>query len=459
MPGMKNKIIFICSITENSLKVLRCLRAGYKAEVMAFHSEEFPVGSVDEQISNRLSLALSKLGFKNHPIIAALPCNSVTCRYLKVPSVSSEEIERILFLQAPRYLPYSAGELVSSYQVVSTDKEGYSCLNLVIAHKDLITRYRNIFGAHKPVSLEIILSSYGLRNIYAHIRPQDSGPIILLDVYPQYAELVIIADKRLIFSRCFKLDTNLLNWQNILIEEINKSRDAYSKDINKERPQRCAVFGNKEIAQECVRVLNAKTELAAEILVDDKINFSAGALIGLGLENIPAELNMLPEAQREKNRGIRQRKERLTLSFFIAGIILTWILGMVKTLDNQEKYLKQLKIELMKVAGEAKPLEEAEKRAKFIKERSQKKPTILEAIIELYQLIPDRVSLSRLDWQEDNELMLLGQAQELDAVFVFTKNLEKSAVFKAFNIKINHATKTKMPSGENVNFEISCKKR
>ena len=52
-----------------------------------------------------------------------------------------------------------------------------------------------------------------------------------------------------------------------------------------------------------------------------------------------------------------------------------------------------------------------------------------------------------------------GQAQELNSVLAFVAQLEGSAVFKKFNVKIRYATKKKIVSGEIVDFEIACLKR
>ena len=226
-PKSKNSV-FICSITEISIKVVKCLRQNNtKREFVSIEAETLPANTDDKAAAVKLNQIFKKLEYKNNLVIVSLPRNLATCRYLKVPSQNLEEIERIATLQAPHYLPYSAEELITAYQIVQTDKDGYSHINLVITHKDVVARILNIFKELKPLRLDIALSSYGLCNLYNHIRPQDNLATMIIDIDSSQIELAISVNRKLVFSRSFKLSFAQENWDNVLADEINKSRDAY----------------------------------------------------------------------------------------------------------------------------------------------------------------------------------------------------------------------------------------
>jgi hypothetical protein len=53
---------------------------------------------------------------------------------------------------------------------------------------------------------------------------------------------------------------------------------------------------------------------------------------------------------------------------------------------------------------------------------------------------------------------LRGQAEELNVVFEFASQLEKSPVLNNFNTKVKYATKKKTRTGDTVDFEIACTK-
>jgi Tfp pilus assembly protein PilN len=144
---------------------------------------------------------------------------------------------------------------------------------------------------------------------------------------------------------------------------------------------------------------------------------------------------------------------------FIAGIILVWILGIAKNLDNKGKYLQQLKTELSKISKEAKLLEEIEKKFTFMQERLQKRPSALDVLYELHKVMPDQISLVSLIYEEDEQVVLRGQTQELNSVSAFVSELERISVFKNFSIKPRYATQKKTQLGEIWDFEIACLRR
>ena len=468
----KKNQIFICQITENALKVIKCLVGnGSKGEFTALEIEAIAPDIEDKKITQKLDQVFKKLEYNHNPIVVSLPRSKTTCRCLKVPTQIPKEIEKIVSLQASRYLPYPAGELITGYQILSTDKEGYSVINLVIVHKDVVERYVRIFKELKVATITIALSSYGLANFYDYINPGSAETVIIVDIDSLQAEVAIVNQKKVFFSRYFKINRTEPNWQNLVINEINKTRDVYLKEAFKDAPTKIMVIDARRTYSELVTVMNKQVGLPVEVLSYDKINLSDDYLnkilisdnsfaniVGFGLKAVEESLSLLPQDMKEVTKIFLRRKEQLRLTSLIIGIILMLGLGIAKNLDNKARYLKQLKIELNKIAKEAKPLEEITRRLEFIQNRSEKKLFSSDVLYELHQSIPNQTSLINLSYEEDNELILRGQAPELNSVFIFVSQLEKSAVFKSFNIKVRYATKKRTQTGEVVDFEIVCLK-
>jgi Tfp pilus assembly protein PilN len=176
----------------------------------------------------------------------------------------------------------------------------------------------------------------------------------------------------------------------------------------------------------------------------------------LGLKETEESLNLLPPDIREKTKEIARHKEWLQVILFICGIILVLGLGVTKSLDNKALYLKQLKTELNKISKDARPLEEIEKRIKFVEGSLQKKPSSLEVLYELHRSIPSQISLTDFSYEEAGQIVLRGQTLELNSVFAFVSQLENSPALKEFNIKVRYATKKKTRTGEIIDFEIAC---
>lgn len=464
------KIIFILQITDNFLRLLKCgVDTGGRREFTGLINEDVAPDTGDKGLAEAVSRALGKLEYANQPLIVALPHNKATCRHIKVPTQIPQEIEKVAALQASRYLPYPAEELITGFEIIAKDKAGYAKLNLIIVHRDVIRRYLAIFQELKVHNFRIILSSYGLCNLYNYLKPQSAGNVILADVDLSYVELAVCADKRIAFSRYAKLETSRPSRENIFIEEIKKTTDAYVKETGGSAPDKIILFEPGSGTAELSDALKIKTGLAVETIPFTKgINFSQDvlnilpgadssflSLIGLGLKELPETLNLLPQEIKNTLKQAELRKAHLHFIFLILAIVLVWAFSITKNIDNKARYLERLKQELSKVEKDVRPLEKIENRMKLMQRGLIEKPSSLEALYEVQQILPGNISLTSFNY-ENKEIVLRGQAQELNSVFNLTALLEKSEVFRNFNVKVRYATKRKLESGEVVDFEIIC---
>lgn len=468
----KGNAIFICQITENLIKVIKCIsKRREKKEISGLEIEYLSPDSDDKKIKEKLRRILQVLGYANNPIILSLPRSQVTCRNLRIPSTSAQEIDRISTLQASHYLPYSSEELITSYQLIQVDKEGYSNIILVVAQKDVIIRYINILKDFKPAKVRIIPSSNGIAHLYSYVTPNDLGPVMIVDIDSELIELTIVKGEKLFFSRSFRL-TNNIDWENLFVNEIRKTKDAYLKEAFKEPIRKIIFVGPDKMTARCKQAIDKQGDMESEILtyssvsfaknIIDKLNNSENSfagLIGLGLKETTASLNLLPREIKEKENKSLQLKEYAQIGLLIAGIILIWMIAITKNIDNKEKYLQRIRLELAKVSKEAKPLEDIEKKLKLLENKGQNKSSSLDLLHDLYGVMPNDVSLTNLNYEEDSKVILRGQAAEFNSVLAFVSNLEKSERFKKFNIKMKYATQKKTQAGEAVSFEINCIKK
>lgn len=473
MKSIKRGTIFVISISEGALKVAKYLARNAKGEFQNLETEALPAGSDDKALCARIKAVLEKLSLNNNPLILSLPRNQATCRYLKVPAGSLQEIEKMVAFQAARYLPYPANELITGFEIIATDKADFAHLNLVIVHRNVIERYLNIFRALNIKNFGIYLSSYGLSNLYALLSAPLAAPVMVIDMDTQEVESVIIYNAKLVFSRYFKINRGQPGWENLFMDEVNKTRDAYSKEVAFPAPERILLLGETEKPEGLLGVLSRRLEVPVELLpaakklglaqnLADKILSSGNSfypLIGLGLKDIPASLVLATEEAKARSRRITRYKEQAGIILSIAALIALWSLILAKALDNKAAYLKRLNMELSRIATQAQPLEETAKRISLLENSSQKRISGLDVLFELHQILSPQVLLLNLSFEENSQIILHGQAPELNAVFALVSKLGESAVFKKFNAKVHYATSKKTQAGEIVDFEIVCTKK
>lgn len=475
MKAKNKKTTFICQISESCLKLVKCASGGkLKKEFIDLETESLPLALDDLQLTEKFNHALMRMGYRNNPIIISLGRSYVTCRYLKVPSEIPEEISQIAYLQAAKFLPYPQEELISGYEVISTDKQGYSFLNLIIAHKAQIERYLKIFKELNTLTPTIVISSFGLSYLYSYLKEQkpDAAPVMVVEFDALTAEAAVVFRNKLLFSRSFKLNRLMPDWEKIFTEELNKTQGLYLKENQEKPPDRILIFNSGKISEEAIAALKKQISLPIESLfylkklsIAEKIiqpislsDNSFASLFGSGLEEIPTSLNLLPHEIKNDYKKLSLQKEYLRLASLAIAAILIFTLAMIKNFDNKTGYLADLKIELGKISKQAEPLEAMEKHLRFTDSRLQEKPAILDILYQLHQIIPGEVSLTDFNYEKNNQIILNGQTNELNSVFQLVSKLENSEAFKSFKIKVRHATQRKTQLNESVDFEIACLK-
>lgn len=462
-------VFFICQLSEVRLRVIKCAHtiAG-KVELLEAKTEEFPVLADKEALSLSLGLMLKELDFRGNRLIVSLPRAQVTCRYLKIPSKIPTELEQIASLQASRYLPYLANELITAYQPILVDKDGYSHINLFIAHKDIIENYVQIFKKLNVKNYSLFLSSIGLLNLYHTLNPRIKSSVILVDIDVDQAEIAIVDKDHLFFSRSFKVARDIPGWENVIVEEINKTKSVYLKETFYKDPEKVVIFGSADHFQNLSEIVNKQAIIPVEIcpywqklsfsqvLLNQvsSLNGSYANLLGLGLKSIPASANLLPvEIKSQKINGLKAR-EKLRVVYFLLCIVIIFVLGILKNIDNKVRFLGQVKVELSKIEKDARSVEELQRRIEFAENSHQKKPAVLDILFELHQIIPAEVVLTNFSYGESGQIVLRGRTHQMNEVFEFVTRLEKSVVFKGFEIKVKYASSKKSSTGDLIDFEI-----
>lgn len=459
----KQNFIFVCQIGEDVLKIGKFLaRKDGQRECSALEALPIARGLSEKELSEAIGRILKKLSYNHNRIVIALARNQATSRYIKVPTQSPDEIESIVALQAPRYLPYPSEELITGYQIASLEKNGYSNINLIITHRDTVERLVRIFKDFKPCAIEMALSSYGLVNFFNKLSSQDNSLTMVANIDESQTEISVALAGKLIFSRSFRLDYKNTESAKLFMEEINKTREACTRETGERLPAGITLVGVKEYSQKLAQELGGIQVMPSRILEYPGADFarhSFAVVIGLGIKDVEPALNLLPKQLKESAKKIARKNEFIKTTAYAAGIIILLSLAVAKNIYNKAMYLSKLKSEIAKISPEAKPLEAKEKSMLYIEQRSRKKSSGLDVLYATYKSIPQAATLVSFTYEEDKQVVMRGQSPELKYIFEMVSRLEKSVVFRNYSIKVRYASKKKVQAGEILDFEIICQKK
>jgi len=470
--GMRNKPVFICQLFEGNLRLIKCAASeNGKTVFLNLAHENLNGEDSDKELYLKLENLIKKLGYKDNPFIFCLPRNAATSRYIRIPAQRQEELEDIVSLQASRFLPYPQENLITGYHVISQNS-GYSDLNLIVLEKNTIDRYLKICSRIKIKNFQIFLSSYGLNGLSNYLKIEGEGPVMVMDIDLQNAELAIIDNKKLLFSRSFRLPEKQDNSLPLFIaSQIRQTVEGYTKELHGKLPQKLIIF-HSDWAQRLSEALPQELNLpVAYHNYLDKIRFtgdfsqniqnfrgSPASLIGLGLNKPLDTLNLVPQAIKEKRKKSDWSRKRLNFFIFICSIILVWGLGIREQIENKKMLLQNLKIKTNAIAKEARPLELISKRLN-LSGSNPIKFSALEQLGGLYQLVPADIFLTGFKFEKNKSLVITGESPQINPVFTFSKNISSSDIFIDYNIKVNYLSRKIKGGSETTEFEILCLKK
>jgi Tfp pilus assembly protein PilN len=124
-----------------------------------------------------------------------------------------------------------------------------------------------------------------------------------------------------------------------------------------------------------------------------------------------------------------------------------------KNIDDKRDYLKSVKAQIKESEKEVKELTAMLAAVNIIKQELDMRGSSIEALRELYKLIPPNTSLTIFDFEAGRGCILRGTADELSTVFKFITILEGSPYFK--NVKVRYATKRAAGRATLADFEIT----
>jgi type IV pilus assembly protein PilM len=171
---------------------------GYRLrEVLADPSNE---GARNAQIASALREMLAELGIKGGPVNYATAAQSVFARFVKLPAVDEEKIERIIAFEAQQNVPFPIDEVIWDYQLVGGGADEQLQVVLVAIKEDLLEA---VNGAVESAGLRttiVCVATMALYNAFRYNYSDLGGCSLLVDIGARTTNLLFIEPGK-IFSR------------------------------------------------------------------------------------------------------------------------------------------------------------------------------------------------------------------------------------------------------------------
>src|SRR6476659_5737343 len=171
---------------------------GYRLrEVLADPSNE---SARNTQIATALREMLAELGSKGGAVNYAIAAQSVFARFVKLPAVEEEKIERIIAFEAQQNVPFPIEEVVWDYQLVGSGAEEQIQVVLVAIKSDLL---EGVNAAVEQTGLRtavVDVATMALYNAFRYSYSELTDCSLLVDLGARTTNLLFIEPGK-IFSR------------------------------------------------------------------------------------------------------------------------------------------------------------------------------------------------------------------------------------------------------------------
>ena len=152
------------------------------------------------QVAAALPEMLSALDIKGGNVNYAVAGQSVFARFVKLPAVEEEKIEKIISFEAQQNVPFPIDEVVWDYQLVGGGAEEQIQVVLVAIKSDLLDEMNNAVEATGLRTTVVDVATMSLYNAFRYNYSDLTGCTLLVDIGARTTNLLFIEPAK-IFSR------------------------------------------------------------------------------------------------------------------------------------------------------------------------------------------------------------------------------------------------------------------
>ena len=154
----------------------------------------------NRQISETLSAMMRELGIKGGPIDYAVSGQSVFARFVKLPFVDQDKIERIVTFEAQQNVPFPIEEVVWDYQLVGSSEVDKIEVVLVAIKADLLDGINAAVEAAGLQTRRVDVAPMALYNAFRFNYSELTGSSLLIYIGARTTNLLFIEPGK-VFSR------------------------------------------------------------------------------------------------------------------------------------------------------------------------------------------------------------------------------------------------------------------
>ncbi|MFH1062897.1 MAG: type IV pilus assembly protein PilM [Candidatus Omnitrophota bacterium] len=474
------------------------------------------VTTTEEKLSNFIKKSIMPIAksplFKNSSILTLLSRNTMIVKFISLPTIEKQEIEKMLSFEAEQHLPFPLSEIEMDYQIISQDPPESKVI-LIAAKKSVIKEHLNLLETLGLYPDSIKVSSIALYNS-ALSRTRKSGLYLQVHIGAVHTDINIIYNNQLSFCRniawgskdlTLRLSKNLnlsfdnaqklkhengiiitkqeaneiqknislisAKWADDLILEINRTLESFQINTGKNDIQQLNLSGGgaclinfNEYLREKLKIKTAMEKpLPLEgnsLVINNYEKHSQEFHLCTGLINKDPQagylnFNLVPENIKHAIKAKQLKIRHLTYIIISLIIGLSLFIFPAWLLSSRDNHIKDLDKQLEDLEPDLLVVSQLRDRIQTIEDYVGAKNSCMEVLREISIIVPYDITINDFAFEKNESVILSGIAQSHSSVVNFSQQLNESASLT--DVKIVFSRKKGLPGEEIIDFEIFCK--
>ncbi|MDR1959675.1 MAG: hypothetical protein LBQ54_11645 [Planctomycetaceae bacterium] len=225
-----------------------------KAGSEPIETSEDASGQTLKHYGRTLKRLLGHHNISRNRLLLGLDRSSVELMSLQIPPATKEEILDLVTHQALHDSPnFTEGQPLDFLLLSAASGETQRVAALTITRSQL-KQYRGICHEARQKPSKIVFRPFTIADLYCQSNLADDKPILLFQATKEEADVVVLVEKRIVFTRSFKFPTVISQEERSkrIVTEINRTLTVAQQELSGEELRKVLIFGDPEASASTV---------------------------------------------------------------------------------------------------------------------------------------------------------------------------------------------------------------
>ncbi len=392
-----------------------------------------------------------------------LPTYLCATRHIQLPASRPEEIAAMLEYEVPQLVPCQTQSWAWDFHIAGHNQDGTSQILVVLSP---LSRIESAMALASAIGIEpdLVTARAALHAARLNRRKDTAGTGVSGHTHWDYDSIDFVAmdGPRLVFMRGSRTRGQNSRALHRAEAETVRSISVFREQAIDATELLIRVGGTHPEVSRLAERLGQTAPVSADrakappvcdgALVKDMLRRDNAARPWRNRHAHNVCVNLLPKHRKVKNQQVRRRREYLAIGLRVCLIVLLTLLCLQIGVRRETHLLKQYRQRLAQIAPQATRLQFLQRQLNMIQAQVQGSVSMLDIIGQMYEILPQDVTIHYLSIDQNQQVVIRAQAKWLSQAFDCIDPLEQSEYLS--NVRQSYAHLRELEGQILIDFEL-----